>query len=279
MFYGPLREILSALEAQQRQEFAALSGRVNAAALHRRRHARKQLYTVAVFFIEQSWEIIAPQAAAFSLEAETGKTTAEVREYLTGLRCRQAAYAWGWVRARMNARLMQWIEVCVPDLLRQHPEKAALYAHSLRRVDSYWFRETPLHHLKAGYHTALGVSCKWYGSAFELQSDLPPSCPYAAPRFQEELRRFASFSLTMLVRTDGYLWDSTDAKPLDAVMENGTLRMARKAVEGLSLETAPDYGLRLGCPALRARREAGLPAFVGLTDWVEQVFARYLAEK
>jgi hypothetical protein len=278
MSYKPLSEILSALDAQQRKELAALSEVVDTTELHRVRNARKQLSTVAVFFIERSWDVIAPQLEAFSLEAETGKTTEELQAYLQTLRNRQPAYAWGWIRARMNARLMRWIEACVPDLLLQYPEMAARYAKCLRKIDHYWFRESPLHHLKAGYHTALGVACKWYGSTFELLPNAPQSCPHATRRFREELRLFASFSMTMLTRTDGYLWDSADAKPLNAIVEEGTLKAAQQSPEELSLAAAPDYGLRLGCPALRARREAGLPAFPGIIDWVEQVFSRYLLE-
>lgn len=276
----PLREILAALDAQQRKEIAALSGKVDAAALNRAREAKKQLYTVTAFFIEQSWEVLAPQLETFSLESEAGKTTEELRDYLTGLRQRSPAFAWGWVRARMNVWLMRRIEACVPELLRREPEKAALYRDALRQTGSYWFRETPQHHLKAGYHTALGAACKWYGSACETLADAPPSCPYtvAAPHFQEELRLLASFSLTMLARTDGILWDSTDAKPLEAVFNGETLLMADSSVEDISLDAAPDYGLRFGCPALRTRRAAGLPAFSGIIDWVERIFSRYLLD-
>ena len=275
MPYQPLREILSALDAQQRQELTALSDRVEEAELQRARNARRTLSAIAIFFIERSWESIAPELEAFSLEAESRKSAEELRAYLRGLRNRQPAFAWGWIRARMEARLMLLLEQRVPDLLAQNPEKATLYTHWLRSVDRYWFRETPLHHLKAGYHTALGVACKWYGSAFELRTEAPPSCPRAAPDFQDELRMFASFSMTMLTRTDGYLWDSAGAEPLDAVLDGDTLRVASRLVAELSLETAPDYGLRLGCPALRARRENGTPAFAGMIGWVEQVFSHY----
>ena len=276
MSYEPLSAVLAALDAQQRKEAERLSGQGNIAEQNRLRSARKQLYTVAAFFIEQSWEFLAPRIEAFSLEAESGKTTEELQGYLASLRQRSPAYAWGWVRARMNARLMDWLETCVPELLLQYPEQAALYTKSLRRVAPYWFRETPLHHLKAGYHTALGVACKWYGSAFELREETLHSCPRRTHYFHEPLRRFASFSLTMLVRTDDYLWDSTDAKPLDAILQDGELLIGHKTIEELALESAPDYGVRLGCPALRARREEGLPAFAGVIDWVEQVFVRSL---
>src|SRR5579871_1773166 len=224
MSYKPLSEILSALDAQQRKELAALASRVDAPELNRVRRAKRRLSDISVFFIEQSWEVIAPQVQTFSLEAETGKSRADLQEFLDSLRQRQPAFAWGWIRARMDARLMWWIESCAPDLLAQHPEMAARYTRSLRRVGPYWFRETPVHHLKAGYHTALGVACKWYGSTFELLQDRSQCCPLATRRFREELRLFASFSLTMLVRTDSYLWDSAGAKPLDAIWEDGTLK-------------------------------------------------------
>jgi hypothetical protein len=270
-----LSEVLSALDAQQRREFAALAGQVDEAELNRVREARKQLSRVAVFFIERSWEGIAPDLEAFTLEAETGMSPEAIREHLETLRRRQAAHAWGWIRARMNARLMRLLEAHVPGLLEQHPEMAALYTESLCRVDGrYWFRKTALHHLKAGYHTSLGVACKWYGSAFELM----PETPHSAPSFREELRLFASFSLTMLTRTDRYLWDSAGADPLEATWNDGTLTIAEKAIEELQLECAQDYGARLGCPALRARRESGTPAFPGMIDWVETVFSRYLVD-
>ena len=276
MSYKPLREILYDLDRQQREETAALCGRVNAAEMQRVRNAKKQLAMTAVFFIERSWEVLAPQIEAFSLEEERGKSPEELRAYLERLRNRQPAFAWGWIRARMNARLMRWLEVCIPDLLLQHPERAALYAESLRKVDWYWFRESPLHHLKTGYHTALAVACKWYGSAFELLPDAAHPCPHSSLLFREELRHFASFSLTMLTRADGYLWDSAGAEPLAAIVEEGTLKIAHKAIQELSLDTAPDYGLRLGCPALRARSGTERPAFSGVIAWVEQVFCRHL---
>lgn len=278
MTYRPLYEILTDLDAQQRRELTELSSSVDQAELERIRHARKQLATVAVFFIERSWGAIAPQLEAFSLEMETGKSSEELKAYLNKLHRTHPAYAWGWTRARMNARLMQLLEAWVPELLRQNPEMAALYQDSLRQVDAYWFRETPLHHLKTGYHTALAVSCKWYGAALELQKEArPSSCSHAMPHFSAELRQFASFSLTMLHRTDRYLWDSAGAEPLDAVWESGTLKIAHKAIEEISPASAPDYGLRLGCPALRARRQSGTPAFQGIVEWVEQVFSRHLS--
>ena len=271
--------MLLTLDAQQRKEMAALAGQVDAAALSRSREAKKRLYTVAAFFIQESWEVLAPQIETFSLEAESGKTTEELRAYLALLRQRPSAHAWGWLRARMNAWLMRRLEACVPPLLLQYPQQTALYKDSLRQVDAYWFRETPLHHLKAGYHTALGVFCKWRGATVASSAEAQTSCPYAPPGFQEELRLFASFSLTMLVRMDGCLWDSTDAKPMEAVLDGDTLLVAEKAIEELCLASAPDYGLRLGCPALRARREqAGLPAFPGIVDWVDRIFSRYLRE-
>ncbi len=277
--YKPLSEILSALDAQQRKEIAALAAHVDHAELDRVRTARRRLSNVAVFFIEQSWEAITPQVQTYSLEAETGKSTADLKALLNDLRQRQPAFAWGWIRARMNARLMRWIEACVPDLLVQHPDMAARYTRSLRHVDHYWFRAAPVHHLKAGYHTALGAACKWYGSAFELLQDGQRSCPHITRRFREELRLFASFSLTMLVRTDGYLWDSAGAKALDAIIEDETLKVATRDLKDLCLERAPDYGVRLGCPALRARRNEGAAAFPGILDWVEDVFSRYLPDR
>jgi hypothetical protein len=276
MPYEPLREILSCLDAQQRRELAALPGLVDAARLNRSRKVKRQLSTVATFFIERSWETIAPSLQAFTLEAETGRSPAEIHKHLNSLRDQQPAFAWGWIRARMNARLMWLLEACVPDLLRQHPEMAVLYTAGLRRVGPYWFRESPLHHLKAGYHTALSVACKWYGSTFELLQQAPQSYPDVTRRFRDDLALFASFSLTMLVRTDRYLWDSAGAEPLAAVLDGDTLKVVHRAVEELSLATAPDFGLRLGCPALRTRRQAGAPVFVGMVDWVEQVFTHYL---
>ena len=278
MSYEPLHEILAQLEAQQRREFATLSDSVDPAQIDRKRRARKQLTAVAVFFIERSWEVIAPTLEEFSPEAEAKNSQEELKAYLNTLRLQQPDYAWAWLRARMNTRLMQRLEACVPDLLRRHPEMAALYQKRLRQVDTYWFRESPLHHLKAGYHTALAVTCKWYGAAFELRNANPAFCPHAAIDFSVELRQLASFSMTMLTRTDGYLWDSAGAKPMDVVLEEGILKLRAQTIEEIDLEGAPDYGVRLGCPALRARRQGGPAAFPGLLNWVEQTFSRYLLD-
>jgi hypothetical protein len=278
MPYKALNDILVELEQQQRREFTALSLSVEYAALDRIRSARKQLSTATVFFIERSWDLIAPQLETFSLEAESGKSPEELHAYLNILRQDQPVYAWGWIRARMNARLVQILDACVPNLLGDHPEMAILYRDSLQQVDTYWFRETPLLHLKVGYQTALGVACKWYGSALELGKETSASCTHVTPHFAAELHQFASFSLTMLRRTDRYLWDSAGADPLDAVLEDGTLKIAHKAIEEIYLENAPDYGIRIGCPALRARRQSGTPAFQGIVNWVEQVLSLYLPD-
>lgn len=275
--YLSVSELLAILEIQQRRELAALSERVGAVELQQVRDAKKCLYAVAVFFIERSWDILAPQLQTFSLEAENGQSPDALRAYLENLRQQQPAFAWGWLRARMNARLMHLLDACILDLIKQCPEQAALYTECLGSLDDYWFRKTPEHHLKAGYHTALAVACKWYGTAYE-QLAATHSCPDAAPCFREELRQFATFSMTMLARTDFYLWNSAGAEPMDAVLEDGTLKIAPKTIETLSLDNAPDYGLRLGCPALRARQQEGLSAFLGMIAWVEQVFGHYLLD-
>ena len=278
MPHQTMQEILAALDAQQRREIAALAGLVEDAELKRARNAKRQLYAASAFFIERTWEVIAPQLRAFSLEAEAAKSTPQIQAHLHTLQARGPAFAWGWLRARMNACLMRHLDACVPDLLAEYPQQAALYVDSLHSVDAYWFRQSPPQHLKAGYHTALAVACKWYGSALELLLGPEASCPPAVCQFRGELRQFASFSMTMLERTDGYLWDSAGAEPLDAVIEEGTLKIGMRAIEELSLANAPDYGVRLGCPALRARSEAGPPAFDGVITWMEQVFSKYLLE-
>ena len=103
MSYKPINEILAELEAQQRRELATLSNAVDPARIDRKRRAKKQLSAVAVFFIERSWEVFAPTLETFSLEAEAKKSPEELRAYLNSLCGQQSAYAWGWVRARMNA--------------------------------------------------------------------------------------------------------------------------------------------------------------------------------
>ncbi len=261
MSYEPLHEILAKLEAQQRCELTSLSSSVDHAQMDHKRSAKKQLSTAAVFFIEQSWEALAPTIETFSLEGEAKKSPEELQAYLNSLRSQQPSYAWAWVRARMNARLMQCLKVCVPDLLRQHPEMAALYHKSLRQVDTYWFRETPLHHLKAGYHTALGVACKWYGSAFELRNESPGACPHESLRFSAELRQFASFSMSMLTRTEGYLWDSAGAAPMNMVLEEGVLKLRGQLIEEIALESAPDYGVPPGLPCVTGTPTGGNSGF------------------
>ena len=243
-------------------------------ALARQRERKRELYVAARFFIELTWEYFAPRLEEFSLESETGKSTPVLREYLRDLQARQPAFAWGWMRSKMNAALMRNIEESLPTLLVQHPEMATHYQECLSRVDRYWFRQTPLHHLKAGYHTALSVACKWYGSAFELKCASDDTNTHLC--LSKELRMFATFSMTMLARTDGWLWDSAGAEPMDVIVEDGKLKVAARQLEELNLVQAPDFGVRLGCPALRARREQGPPAFDGIVQWVEEVFERYL---
>jgi hypothetical protein len=59
-------------------------------------------------------------------------------------------------------------------------------------------------------------------------------------------------------------------------LEEGKLVIMERDVAELDLSRATDYGVRLGCPALRARHGYCPPAFEGMIDWVEAVFFRYL---
>jgi hypothetical protein len=272
--HARLDSVLSTLDLHQRRELEALAACAGKDAITHRREGKRELYAAARFFIEHTWEHLAPRLEEFSLEAESGKSTPDLHEYLRELQARQPAFAWGWMRSKMNAALMRCIEDSLPGLLAQHPEAAVHYQECLSHVDHYWFRQTPMHHLKAGYHTALSVACKWYGSAFELWCASADASTH--PALRKELRMFASFSMTMLARTDGWLWDSAGAEPMDVIVEDGRLKVATRQLEELNLVHAPDYGVRLGCPALRARREQGPPPFDGIVQWVEEVFERYL---
>jgi len=277
MPYSPLNEILTELDLLQRRENKSLAERIDPKRLQNKRESKRHLSTLAQFFIELSWEVIGPQLSGFSLEHEARKSEADLRAYIDELYQRHSAYAWGWTRARMSAWLMRMLEECVPELLSNHPEKAEEYARAMRQTDHYGFRVSPLHHLKAGYHTALCVACKWHGTAYELSRCIPPDCPHDTPQFRDELRFFASFSMSMLARSDGYLWDSAGAEPMDAVLDDGILKPASLEIEEVQLERVPDFGVRLGCPALRAKCADGSAAFIGIVEWVEHEFGRWLA--
>ena len=273
MTYLPLQQILDSLDQQQREQWVELTANTSEVERRKRREARQELARMATVLIERSWLEISPRMEAFTLEREAGMSTELLQDYITSLAHREAAYAWSWVRSRMNGPLMQWIEEIVPRLLAQDPDLETHYLICLRSVYQYGFRSSPLHHIKAGYHTALGVACKWYGSTLE---NLPAGSP--PPQFSEELRQFASFSMSMLARTDGYLWDSAGAAPMDIVMAEGGMLLTVKDFPHLDLTKAPDYGVRLGCPALRARSEQGPAAFSGIICWVETLFTRHLLE-
>ena len=118
--YRSLNNILADLDAQQRRELAALRARIEPRELNRRRNAKNRLWTAAEFFIERSWEAIANHIRGFSLELHTGNSEAEIRAHLADLRIQGAAYAWGWLRARMDEWLMIQLEFCVPELLSAH---------------------------------------------------------------------------------------------------------------------------------------------------------------
>ena len=268
-------KILAKLEAQQRRELATLSNLVDDADLDRKRAAKKQLSTVAVFFIERSWEAFAPTLETFSLEAEAKKSPEELRAYLNSLRRQQPAYAWAWLRARMNARLMQCLEACVPDLLRQHPEMADLYRESLRQVDAYWFRDSAASSQdRLSYRSGGRLQMVRLGFRVAAREPRllparrsPPLCGVAAARVvlpdHNDPNRRLSLGLGRRV-------------PHGCHSGGGKVQVSRPAHRGIALESAPDYGVRLGCPALRARRQDGPAAFPGLLDWVEQTFSHYL---
>ncbi len=276
MSYSPLNEILAELDLLQRREITVLSERVDQKRLTKKRDAKRQLSSLALFFIERSWEVIGPQVVMFKLEHEARKSEADLRAYIVELYQRHSAYAWGWTRARMSAWLMRRLEECVPELLTSYPEKALEYASALRDADHYGFRVSAMHHLKAGYHTALCVACKWHGTACELIRTAPPGTSHAMPQFRDELRLFATFSMSMLARSDGYLWNSAGAEPMDAEFENGILKPATREIEEVPLENVPDFGVRLGCPALRAKSAEGPAAFMGIVQWVEREFGTWL---
>jgi hypothetical protein len=176
----------------------------------------------------------------------------------------------------MNAHLMKHLNAAWPGLVANFPSEMREYANSLKALDHYGFRVSPQHHLKAGYHTALAVACKWYGTAAEHVATHPD---WQAPAgFKKELRLFAASSMTMLARTDGWLWDSAGAEPMDAQMHGATLLAAHKHMPVLSLETQQDCGVRMGCPALRAKAEDGPTPFNGIVEWVERVYSEALLD-
>ena len=266
--YKPLPDILASLHTQQMEELALIS-------LSQEKKHKQDLYRSSIFFIEQSWQRIEPVFQGESFGLELGMSRPELTTYLQELQSRNPAFAWGWLRSRMNKKLLGIVTEVTPDLLEQFPKEAKLYTKSLRQCGQYWFRETPLHHLKAGYHTALGVACKWYGSYYErctTQGVAPDLI------FRAELRSFASFSMTMLHRTDGYLWDSAAASDLDAIIERGQPLLREQSIERIDPNTMPDKATRLGCPALRAKQigTAQQSPFDGVVQWVEQVFQEYL---
>ena len=283
MDFVTLHTILEQLDAQQRAELAGLdamaaSDPAEARRLERSRAARLRMRASAVFFIERSWERIAPQLGQFNLAIATGKSEQELAAYVESLLRREPAYAWGWMRARMNHRLMQLLEECWPHLEARHTAEMAEYAAALKALDYYWFRQSPRHHLKAGYHTALAVACKWYGTAMELaatemRGQQPPDLS-----FKKELHLFASASMTMLSRSDGWLWDSAGAEPLEARLEGTTLCPKHRPLPRLELSAQPDCGVRMGCPALRARAAGAQSApFLGVIAWMENTYCSTLA--
>ena len=281
MNYLALQEIITELDAHQRTEQAVLDELAKARPDVARkaaqaRDARRRMLSSAVFFIEQSWAAISPAIAAFSLAENAGKSPEELNTYLRGLLIREPAYAWGWTRARMNAHLMRHLNAAWPGLVANFPSEMKEYANSLKALDHYGFRVSPQHHLRAGYHTALAVACKWYGTAAEHAANHPGS--QRAAGFTKELRLFASCSMTMLARTDRWLWDSAGAEPMDAQMEGNTMRVAHKPVSVLNLETQQDCGVRMGCPALRAKAEEGPTPFNGIVEWVERVYSEALLD-
>ena len=270
--HKPLELILSELNDFQQKELATV-----AEELKSEKNKKQELSRASIFFIEKSWEYIYPHLQKEQFGLLLDKNHDEVIVYLEELRSRNPAFAWGWLRARMNERLMQLITECVPDLIMSYPKEAVRYQKALRKTGYYWFRETPLHHIKAGYHTALGVACKWYGSYFE-------TCPDKKKMrisFERELKTFASFSMSMLQRTDTLLWDSAAARAMECIHQKDTVQFKIAEVANRDLHTEIDKGARVGCPALRAKSyctEIDTP-FIGTIRWVEAVFDAFLSGK
>jgi hypothetical protein len=268
MIHKPLSEILSALHQQQVQELSLIK-------FEAEKKNKQELYKITIFFIEKSWLLIEKDLLTPTFGLTFEQSPEELRIYLKELKTRNPAFAWGWLRARMNERLLSLVAEALPSMLNQYPVEAKKYNKALRKCGQYWFRETPLHHLKAGYHTALGVACKWYGSYIEkcLEQGIEPTQTY-----QDELKTFASFSMSMLHRTDKYLWDSAASVDLEAIVEDSFLLVHEKKIDTIEPISLPDKAARLGCPALRAKKsdESLYSPFDGVILWVEKVFHSYL---
>lgn len=217
---------------------------------------KKELYKVTEGFIERSWQDISKEL----LTEDLGLGNLIIGDYLKELKTRGSAFPWAWIRARSEEAVINRLRI---------DDDITEYTKHLRKNGKYWFRETPHHHLKLGYHTAISAFWKMLGGGHALYLE---KTGQFSPSNRESLlklsRVMATFNLEMLLALDGVLWDGAAANPLDLeISHDGEPHLTDETIE-LVTERFKDPSQRLGCPALRTT------AFSGIQNWCEQVFDR-----
>lgn len=215
---------------------------------------KRELYKVAEGFIESTWTTISREL----LKEDLGLGHLEIGDYLRELKTRGSAFPWAWMRARCEEALLNRLKI---------KEDTTLYTKLLRKNGHYWFRETPYHHLKLGYHTAISAFWKMLGGGHALYMEKTGDFTEQNRRSLLKLTKImATFNLEMLIALDGVLWDGAAANPLTLeISKDGEPKLTDDVIELVRAKFI-NPSERLGCPALRTR------AFQGVCDWTELVF-------
>lgn len=237
---------------------------------------KKPLHVISKFFISHTWNEIEPK---LMVPPNYGLTLpSDLSTYLVTLHERNPAFPWAWFRSRCTELLVEHLEKVLPKILEAHPKEAALYIKTLRKAGFYWFRQTPLHHLKLGYHTAISALWKMWGGGYELC--LKHNIPWD-DKFQEKFfsyaKQTASFHLEMLTAVDGTLWDGAGATSIPADGFDGgepviSMEHIKKILEGFPKNPKMLSEGRLGCPALTSQAQNTKSVFDGVTMWTDKIF-------
>lgn len=237
---------------------------------------KKPLHIISKFFISHTWNEIEPLLMS---SKNYGLTLPDdLNSYLVELNKRNPAFPWAWFRSRCTEVLIEHLERVLPKILENNPKEANTYLKSLKKAGFYWFRQTPLHHLKLGYHTAISALWKMWGGGVEL-------CLKHNVEWNEKMheqffnyaKQTASFHLEMLTAVDGVLWDGAGATSIPASsFENGVPEISKEQIEMILSGFPKNPGQlsegRFGCPALTSKATRTKSIFDGVAFWIEKIF-------
>lgn len=162
------------------------------------------------------------------------------------------------------------------------------YQSQLKQLVPYWFRRSVEEHLSTGFHTAFAVAFKLIIATVGAYRDADreqslPSLGNSLDKMFVLATTLGSAHMSLLLATDGVLWDSAGAMPAPFIKyincETGQeLAIASSIFDHISARMpklrATDPEPRYGCPAMMAE---GIerPVLRECLNWSRQLAERY----